>query len=468
MTTTELALHAYALHRGPIWRSDAWAAPDHHLHIEAPAMTPTGRYADFLAAKARRHQSPGITIDPGAIHHSLHDWQNRIVRTALSRGRGAVFADTGLGKTRMQIEWARLVAPSALIIAPLSVARQTVREATKIDADVRYVRNPNEVVPGSVSITNYEMAHHFHADQFDAVALDESSILKNFTGSTRNALIAQWRDTPFRSSWSATPAPNDVTELCNQAEFLGVMPRNEMLAAYFVHDDDGWRLKGHAADPMFAWMATWATAARRPSDVGGDDGPYQLPPLNITPVTIPVEIEQDGQLFATDLGGVGGRAAVRRSTLSARVEAAERLLNGRGQWIAWCGLNDEAAALAKIDGAFNVHGGLTPDEKADAFERFQDGEIRVLVTKPSIAGMGMNFQNCHRMVFVGMSDSWESYYQAVRRCWRFGQESPVDAYVVVSELEQQIVDNVRRKETEVASWIDRLIHHMNNTKESAA
>lgn len=424
----------------------------------------TTPYQDFLAAKARRHQSPGIEVDPVRIHPSLHDWQARIVAQALRRGRGAVFADTGMGKTRMQIEWSRLIAPSSLIIAPLSVARQTVREAGFIDADVRYVRRPEEVVAGTVSITNYEVADRFDPSMFDAVALDESSILKNFTGATRNALIAQWANTPYRSSWSATPAPNDVTELCNQAEFLGIMPRNEMLAAYFVHDDDGWRLKGHAADPMFAWMATWATAARKPSDVGGDDGPYHLPPLEILPITVPVEIQQEGQLFATDLGGVGGRAQVRRSTLSARVGASSALLATRGQWIAWCGLNDEAEALARdVDGAFNVHGALSPDEKADAFERFQDGSIRVLVTKPSIAGMGMNFQNCHRMVFVGMSDSWESYYQAVRRCWRYGQVNGVEAYVVVSELEQQIVDNVRRKESEVSGWVDRLVWHMNNS-----
>jgi superfamily II DNA helicase RecQ len=173
-------------------------------------------------------------------------------------------------------------------------------------------------------------------------------------------------------------------------------------------------------------------------------------------------VEQEGQLFATDLGGVGGRAAIRRSTLDARVGAAAQLLANRGQWIAWCGLNDEAEAITRlVNGAVNVHGTLTPDEKADAFERFQDGQIRVLVTKPSIAGMGMNFQNCHQMVFVGMSDSWESYYQSIRRCWRFGQTEPVDVYVVVSELEQQIVENVRRKETEVAAWVDRLVHHMN-------
>jgi hypothetical protein len=293
------------------------------------------------------------------------------------------------------------------------------------------------------------------------VCLDESSILKCFTGSTRTALIRQWRDTPYRSSWTATPAPNDVTELCNQAEFLGAMARNEMLAAYFVHDDDGWRLKGHAVDPMFEWMTTWAVAARRPSDVGGDDTPYQLPPLNISSVVVDVPIVPDGQLFATELGGVGGRAAVRRSTLDARIGAVGELVGRPGQWIAWCGLNAEADAItSNVQGAVNVHGTLSPDEKADAFEAFQDGDIRVLVTKPSIAGFGMNFQNCHQMVFVGLSDSWESYYQCVRRCWRFGQTAPVNVHVVVSQLEQQIVANVRRKETEVQRWTERLVSHM--------
>lgn len=420
-------------------------------------------YADFLAAKAKRHQSTGRIVDNAELHDSLHDWQKAIVITALQRGRCAIFADTGLGKTRMQLEWSRLIADRSLILAPLSVARQTVREAAIINVPITYCRRPEDMIPGTVTITNYELAHHFDPCQFDAIALDESSILKNFTGSTRNALIKQWRDTPYRSSWSATPAPNDVTELCNQAEFLGVMPRNEMLAAYFVHDDDGWRLKGHAIDPMFQWMATWAIAARKPSDLGGDDTPYKLPPLNITPVVVDVTIEQEGQLFATDLGGVGGRAKVRKSTLEERTAAATELVTTDGQWIAWCGLNDEADTIAKsAPGAFNVHGTMTPDEKADAFERFQDGTIRVLVTKPSIAGMGMNFQNCHQMVFVGMNDSWESYYQSVRRCWRFGQTKPVDAFIVVSSLEQQIVNNVKEKETEVAEWVERLVQHMRN------
>lgn len=425
-------------------------------------------YAEFLARKQRRHASSGVNINPEDLSPHLHDWQARITSTALRRGRCGVFADTGLGKTRMQVEWARLAAPTSMILAPLSVARQTVREAERIGVEVRYVRSPDDVQPG-ISITNYEMADRFDPATFGAVALDESSILKNFTGATRTALIAQWRHTPMRSSWSATPAPNDVTELTNQAEFLGVMPRNEMLAAYFVHDDDGWRLKGHAADPMFRWMSSWAIAARKPSDVGGDDSPYKLPPLNISSLVVDVDIEQEGQLFATDLGGVGGRAAVRRSTLEARVAAAAAKLSEPGQWIAWCGLNDEAAGIARaVDGAHNVEGSMTPDEKADAFERFQAGDIRVLVTKPSIAGMGMNFQQCHQMVFVGLNDSFESFYQSVRRCWRFGQTEPVEVFVAVSAIEQQIVDNVRRKETEVAGWVARLVTAMNSKEQIAS
>ena len=430
-------------------------------------LIPPSSYADFLATKAARHQSDGIIVNPDMIHSSLHDWQRRIVVDTLGRGRGAVFADTGMGKTRMQVEWSRLIGNRSLILAPLSVARQTVRESHKIDADVRYVRSSDEVTDG-VSITNYEMADKFDPGMFDSICLDESSILKCFTGTTRNALIKQWRNTKYRSSWSATPAPNDVTELCNQAEFLGVMPRNEMLAAYFVHDQDGWRMKGHATDPMFKWMATWAIAARRPSDVGGDDTVYELPKVSVESVVVDVPVSQDGQLFATDLGGVGGRANIRRSTLDARVNASADLASRDGQWIIWCGLNDEADGVTQlVDGAVNVSGTMTPDEKADIFEAFQDGDVRVLVTKPSIAGFGMNFQNCHQMIFVGLSDSWESYYQAVRRCWRFGQESPVDAYVVVSELEQQIVENIIRKEQTVAEWVDRLVRHMNEERKAS-
>ena len=422
----------------------------------------TNTYADFLEQK-RKHAAPqGRTVHAGDIHPLLHEWQSRIVRWACERGRAAIFADCGLGKTFMQLEWARHMADTALVVAPLSVARQTVREAHKIGVDVRYVRSQDDVTGPGVWITNYEMLDRFNADQFGAVVLDESSILKNHTGKTRQRVIEQWAHTAYRLACTATPAPNDVTELTNHAEFLGVMPRTEMLAAYFIHDQDGWRLKGHAVEPMHQWMATWAVAVRTPADIGGSDDGYILPPLNIRPSIVDYDGAPEGQLFATELGGVGGRATVRRSTLDNRVQRAVDVAAGHpdDQWIVWCGLNDEADTVAKlIPGAVNVDGSWDPDRKAEALEQFQDGRIRVLVTKISIAGFGMNFQNCHRMIFLGMGDSFESYYQAVRRCWRFGQTSPVDAHLVVSDIEQQIVSNVTNKQEQRSETVDLLVKY---------
>ena len=419
-------------------------------------------YQEFLESKRRRAAPVGVGVHPDDMHPSLFDHQRHIIEWALHRGRAAVFADTGLGKTAIQLEWARHIAETTLILAPLSVARQTVKEAHRIGLTVTYVRHQSEVTGPGVWITNYEMAHQFNPELFEAVVLDESSILKNHAGATRTALIAQWADTKYRLCCTATPAPNDVTELCNHAEFLGVMPRNEMLAAYFIHDDDGWRIKGHAALPMYRWMSSWAVAIRRPSDLGYDDTRYELPPLNIHAETVDVESTPDDQLFATDIGGIGGRHAVRRETLEARVERTLELIGTSDeQWIVWCGLNDEARAVAAgVANAKNVEGNWTPEQKADALESFQDGDLRVLVTKPSIAGFGMNFQNAHRMVFCGVNDSYEMYYQAIRRCWRFGQTEPVDVHVVVSTLERQIVDNVRRKEIESATMTSQLVHAM--------
>ena len=417
-------------------------------------------YQAFLQSKKRDVRNEGSTVQASQIHPMLFEWQAEIVRWAVGRGRAAIFGDCGLGKTFMQLEWARLSADRALIIAPLSVARQTQREAAKIDLMASYVRDPDDVVSDGIYVTNYEMAHHFDPALFGAVVLDESSILKNVSGPTRRRLTEQFCHTPAKLACTATPAPNDVAELCNHAEFLGILPRNEMLAAFFVHDEIGWRLKGHASEPMHEWMAKWAIALRRPSDLGWPDESYDLPPMHVYAEIVEVDIEAEGQLFATELGGVGGRSKVRRSTLDDRVARAIELVSGKGQWIVWCGLNDEAHAIARaVDGAVNVEGSSDADDKAEALEAFQDGTIRVLVTKPQIAGFGMNFQQCHQMVFVGLSDSYEAYYQAVRRCWRFGQTEPVSVHVVVSTLERQIVDNVRRKETEASSTTDALIRY---------
>jgi hypothetical protein len=429
-------------------------------------------YADFLATKKKHVPPDGIDVHDSEIHGMLHPWQRDIVAWACHRGRAAIFADCGLGKTFMQLEWARLIhRRGALIVAPLSVARQTVREARKIDLEVEYVRETPDG-EGGIYITNYEMLDHIDADRFDAVVLDESSILKNYVGKTRTAIIDKFERTPHRLACTATPAPNDVAELTNHAEFLGVMSRQDMLGAYFITDMDGknsgggYRVKGHAKHPMFQWMASWAAAVRKPSDLGYPDEGYDLPPLNVHPEIVDVEIVPDDQLFATELGGVGGRATVRKATLEARVSRASQLADSTDdQWIMWAGLNDEADALAAtIEGSVNVAGSWTPDAKAEALEGFQDGKIRVLITKPSIAGFGMNFQNACRMAFVGMGDSYESYYQSIRRCYRFGQTRPVDVHIVLSELEQQIAVNVARKERSSSEATDLLVKYQTVTK----
>lgn len=414
-------------------------------------------YDTFLACKRRHVQDRGVKVDPALLHPSLFEFQRDLTTWALSKGTAAIFADTGLGKTRMQVEWARHAADRSLIVAPLSVARQTVREAARIDAEVRYVRDPEMVNGPGIYITNYEMVDHFDPSWFGAVVLDESSILKNVAGKTRERLTKRFRAVPRRLCCTATPAPNDHAELTNHAEFLGIMPRSEMLAAFFIHDDEGWRLKGHAAEAMYRFVAQWAVALRKPSDLGYPDDGYDLPPLSIVPEVVTATVDAPGQLFPTDLGGVSGRARVRHATLDSRVDRAVDLASDDRQWIVWCGLNGEARAVADRLGAVNVEGNWSPEDKAHALESFQDGTVRVLVSKPSICGFGMNFQNCSRMAFVGLSDSYESYYQAIRRCWRYGQTEPVTAHVIVSRLEEQIVANVREKEHQASALTNALV-----------
>ena len=413
----------------------------------------SGTYEEFLSRKVQDAPRIGRTVKVDEIADRLHDWQKEIVAWAVTTGRAAIWADTGLGKTLMQIEWARLSGATSLIVAPLAVCTQTVREAQTVGIEARYVRDPQDMNGPGVYVTNYEMVGHFDASSFDAVVLDEASILKQSDGKTRTKLIEHFKDVPMRLACTATPAPNDIEELTNQAEFLGRSTRVNMLAAYFVHDDEGWRLKGHAHAPMFKWMTTWAIALRRPSDLGYSDTGYALPGLEIVSHLLPIDVDVEGQLFATDLGGVGGRAKVRKQTLEARCNEAARLVSKESAepWLIWCGLNDEAQTLAKlIPGAVNVHGGLTAEQKAEALLGFADGDIKVLITKPSIAAFGLNWQHCARMVFVGLSDSYEAYYQAIRRCYRYGQKRVVIAHVVLSELEGQIAVNIGRKESDAS------------------
>ncbi|OBF14422.1 DEAD/DEAH box helicase [Mycolicibacterium conceptionense] len=418
-------------------------------------------YTEFLARKAAAAPIEGRRITTADVHPSLHPWQAELVRWAVETSRAAIWADTGLGKTRMQLEWARLSGDRALVVAPLAVCQQTVREAATLGISARYVKHPDEIDPfGRISVTNYERLQAFNPGWFDAVVLDESSILKQSDGATRTMLIDWARDIPHRLACSATPAPNDPEELTNQAEWLGHMSRTHMLAAYFVHDSDGWRIKGHAGGPMVDWMASWAVALRRPSDMGGSDEGYVLPGLEIVPHLVSAQVEEEGALFAVELGGVQGRAAVRKQTLDDRVAVTADLVAAEPDepWLLWCGLNSEAEALADaIPGSVNVHGAMHPDQKADALMDFADGGFRVLITKPQIASQGLNYQHCARMAFVGLGDSYEQYYQAIRRCYRYGQTRVVQAHVILSDLESQIATNVARKEQQANVITDALI-----------
>lgn len=433
-------------------------------------------YADFLARKAARASSAGRTVDTASRFPLLHDWQAQIVDWACGVGRAAIWADTGLGKTFMQVAWIESMLTAdqrGLIIAPLAICQQTAAiEAPKIGVRVQYVRDQSEAVEPGIYITNYEMLDHFDPVAFAAVVLDEASILKQSDGKMRRRLIEWASGVPYRLACTATPAPNDPEELCNQAEFLGHMTRTNMLAAYFVHDDAGWRLKGHAREPMYRWMATWALAIRRPSDLGdfSDEG-YDLPGLEIIPEIVSHQMEApEGDLMALGLGGVGGRAQVRRETLRARIERTAELVAAEPDepWLLWCGLNDEAKLLAELTGGLNIHGALSAEDKAAGLMGFAAGETRILITKPRIASQGLNYQHCARMAFVGLSDSYESYYQAVRRCYRYGQRRVVRAHVVLSDLEREIAGNVARKERDAAQITHDLVAAMRAAREEAA
>ncbi|MGH3745781.1 MAG: helicase-related protein [Micromonosporaceae bacterium] len=429
-------------------------------------------YADFLATKARRSVRTGPPCSPEDVHPFLHDWQRELTAWAVRTGNAALWWDTGLGKTLAELEFARLAADRSLIIAPLAVCHQTVAEAAKVDLDVRYVRSGEGLGPG-VWITNYEMAERFDADDFGAVILDEASILKHHDAKTRGRLIRHFADVPAKLAATATPAPNDPEELTGQAEWLGLMTRPEMLASYYINDPktggQKWRLKGHARGPMFSWLATWAAALRSPADLGYDATGYELPPLDVRTHLLPVgEVEVEGQLFPVpasevSIKGITGRSTVRKATVQQRCEYAAELIAKEPDepWIVWCDRNDEADTMARLlPGSVNVHGSMSPEEKAEALLGFARGEIQILITKPKIASFGMNWQHCARSVHVGLSDSMESLYQAIRRCWRYGQVRPVEAHIVLTEAEQVIADNVARKQRQMDELIDELVAAM--------
>ena len=427
----------------------------------------THTYEEFLKKKALVVPPCGFDVADADINPMLFDWQRAIVQWSLRRGRSALFEDCGLGKTPQQLEWAKHVAAHTgkpvLILAPLAVAQQTAREGEKFGVPVTVCRSQSDVQPG-VNITNYEMLPHFEAEAFGGVVLDESSILKAFEGTTRKAITAFAHLIPYRLACTATPAPNDLIELTNHSEFLDIMTGKEIIALFFKQDGNtthAWRLKRHAEQDFWRWMAGWSVAMRRPSDLGYSDDGFILPPLHMHQVTVETENTGD-RLFAIEAQSLLERRQARRDSLTDRVTAAAELVNGNGEsWVVWCDLNAESAALADaIPGAVEIRGDDTPDHKASAMLDFAAGRVRVLVTKPSIAGWGMNWQHCAHQVFVGLSDSWEQLYQAVRRSYRFGQTRPVNVYAVTAQTEGAVVRNLQRKEEQASTMMNELVQHM--------
>ncbi|SDG48245.1 hypothetical protein SAMN05443529_103177 [Desulfosporosinus hippei DSM 8344] len=416
-------------------------------------------YDLFINNKRSTMPPSGFSVDRETLHESMFDFQKDIDCWALKLGRAAVFAGTGLGKTRIQIEWGmkvhELTGGDVLILAPLAVAAQTIREGAVLGYEITMCRSQDDVRPG-LNITNYEMLNHFEPILFDGVILDESSILKSFTGKMRTELIESFAFTPYRLACTATPAPNDYMEIGNHAEFLGVMSRTEMLSMYFVHDGgetQKWRLKGHAEDTFWKWVASWGVVLEKPSDLGYSDDGYILPPLTITDHVIEVE----GELAKT----LSQRQKARRETAEERVKACAEIVNASDQpFLVWCDLNIESEMLtAAIPGAVQVRGSDKAAHKEKALLDFAAGKIRVLVTKPSIAGFGMNWQHCADMAFVGLSDSFEQVFQAVRRCYRFGQTRPVNVTMITSSREGATAENIKRKETDFRKMVAEMVQY---------
>ena len=421
-------------------------------------------YTDFLAGKRIRIPPSGFMAS--AINSRLFDFQRDIVKWATRKGKCAIFADCGLGKTPMQLEWANQVAGHSerpvLIFAPLAVSQQTQREGEKFNIPVTICRTQSDVRRG-INIANYQMIQHFDPSSFAGLVIDESSILKG-DGPMRRSIAEFAIGIPYRLACTATPAPNDFMELGNHAEFLGIMSKAEMLATFFVHDGGDtskWRLKGHAEVDFWRWVASWAVMIRKPSDLGYEDGKFLLPPIEYHQHVVPAEWSSD-YLFPVEAKSLRERQAARKDSLAERVKLCAEIVNASSeQWLNWTNLNSESEALARlIPTAVEVTGSDSMAHKESAPLRFIAGDIKDLVSKGSILGYGMNFQNCCHAAAVGLSDSWEMLYQITRRIWRFGQSRTCHMHIITGELEGAVVRNIQRKELQAAEMAAAMLGHM--------
>lgn len=415
-------------------------------------------YSEFLQSKAIVASPSGMESTPSLKSH-LFPFQRHSVEFALRCGSAGLFLSTGLGKTACELEWAFHAAEQsngrALILTPLAVARQIEAEGRRWDYPIRVVRSQDDVQDG-INVCNYDRMDRLDPAQFGAVVLDESSIIKNFTGKTSMALIKAFSQHRWRLSATATPAPNDHQELGTQCEFLGVMSMNDMLVRWFINDsnDTGtWRLKGYARDSYWDWMASWSRMANHPRDLGDDTAQgYDLPELRILHHHAAASaIKLDGVLFASDVSATGIHELKRQTTEERAKSVAAILEDKTSPFIVWVDTDYESDAVKKAIGPMfgkrlvEVKGSLSIDAKEDAIQRFGSGDAQGILTKSSITGWGLNWQHCDTMVFAGRSFSYESWYQAVRRCWRFGQKNPVTVHVVVAEGEDSIGRVLDRK-----------------------
>lgn len=427
-------------------------------------------YLEFL--KTKSISAPSVGFTPKTLSNDLFDFQRDVVSWACRRGRAAIFAGTGLGKSFKELSWAHELYEAekkpVLIFTPLAVAAQMEREAVKFGIDAIHVQKTTQ---NPIQITNYQKIEHFDLSKYSGVVLDESSILKNHTGHFRTRLIEECNHIPYRLAATATPSPNDYMELGNHSQFCGIMSYTDMLSTFFVHDaakTQDWRLKGHAETEFWKWMASWSVMYQSPEDLGYNGSKYVLPKLHQIQHTVGAEYKPNvdtGMLFPLEAQSMGDRLKARRATIEDRVNKAVEIVNEdtKSPWVIWCNLNDESAMIAsKIDGAVEVKGSDKDDKKEKALADFADGNIRVLVTKPSICGFGMNWQHCNKTCFVGLNDSFEQIYQAIRRFWRFGQKNEVYAHFIASELEGAIVQNIKRKEEQADHMMRQMVAHMSD------
>jgi len=417
-------------------------------------------YEEFLKGKLKTHKETGIDVT--VSNPNLFPFQQHVAQTALRKGRFCAFGGTGTGKTRIQSVFADELKGMRLILAPLAVAGQTVAEAESIGIKMRYVSDSSEMDGDGIYISNYDRVENFADVNVNAIILDESSIIKSHDGKYRNYLQERFKDTPYKLCLSATPAPNDYMELATHSEFMGARTRSEMLATFFTHDGGDtskWRLKGHARRDFFAWVSTWAMMFGHPRDIGFDQPGYDLPELRIHNHLIENGSHVTDNLFGEVNVNATNLHSLLADTADERVAAAAKVIgeHPNDPWLTWVNIDKEQDAVMRtIDGFQSVRGSDTRDNKEDRLLGFGNGKYKRLVTKPKIAGFGMNWQNCSRMIFCGVNYSFEQQYQAIRRCYRFGQTKPVDVHYVTCSNQEKVMSAVKFKEQSAMSMVDEM------------